>query len=297
MLALAVDLPASPAPDWKPTTWHGEKAWESTSSGWTAIVSEERARLVSITDAGENLLYAPPKGSVSWGGHRCWLGPQSGWKPDWPPAADWEASAAASVQAAGTLLTVTHPQTDAQYPALSRTYQWRGGVLHCKLSWQGGLHYSIHILQLPQWSVVHVRRAVAKGLPLGYAWPQSSGPTETITGVALPGGVSRVDGDEVTLWHANLTAKIAFAPQEITAEIGAYQLKLRRGAVSGVAAVSPNLGLLTQVYLGDWENPFVEIEQLSPFADGGSAAFEILIEPIRPKALEGASRNNMLPNK
>ena len=268
------------------TSWQGEKAWASTSSGWTAVVSGERSRLVAIADAvtGVNLLFATPaKDPVSWGGHRCWLGPQSGWKKNWPPPVDWEASAAGHVVASGTLLTVTHPQTDAAYPELSRTYQWRGGVLHCDLRWQGGRHHAIHILQLPPWSLVHVRRAATNELPFGYAWPQSIGPVETLTGGALSDEVSRVDGDEVTLWHANLGTKVAFAPQEITAVIGAYQLKMRRGKASGITATSPNLGLLTQVYLGDLENPFVEIEQLSPYAHGESAALEILIEPIRPK--------------
>lgn len=286
MPALAFDLPASIASDWKETTWQGEKAWESTSSGWTAVVSAERSRLVAITDAatGENLLFATPtKDAVSWGGHRCWLGPQSGWKANWPPPVDWEASAADQVVASGTLLTVTHPRTDGAFPVLLRTYQWREGVLHCDLRWQGGRHHAIHILQLPPWSLVHVRRAVTKDLPLGYAWPQTSKPFETLTDVVLPAGISRVDGDAVTLWHANLSAKVAFTPQEISAEIGKYQLKMRRGTVSGVTENSPDFGLLTQVYLGDWQNPFVEIEQLSPYADGAGAAMEILVEPIRPK--------------
>jgi hypothetical protein len=292
MPALAVPLSASDASDWKQMIWQGEKAWESTSAGWTAIVSEERSRLVGIVDTvtGDNLLFAPPtKGAVSWGGHRCWLGPQSGWKTDWPPPVDWEASAADQVVASGALLTVTHPQTDDGYPGLSRTYQWRGGVLHCELRWQGGRRHAIHILQLPSWSLVHVRRAVTKDLPFGYAWPQSTGTVEALTDKALPDGVSRVEGDKVMLWHANITAKVAFAPQEIVAEIGKHQLKMRRGLVSGCTEKSPDFGLLTQVYVGDWQNPFVEIEQLSPYADGADAFMEILVEPGRPKQLPVAA--------
>jgi hypothetical protein len=288
MPVLAVDLPVSDASDWKQTAWQGEKAWKSTSSGWTAVVSEERSRLVAITDnvTGENLLFAPPtKDSASWGGHRCWLGPQSVWRTAWPPPVDWEASAADHVEASGTLLTITLPHADAAFPILVRTYQWREGVIHGNLSWQGGHHHAIQILQLPPWSIVHVRREIGKDLPLGYGLPQSSGPSDTLTDVPIPGGVSRLDGDQVALWHANITTKVAVAPQEITAEIGHYQLKMRRGALIGVTETAPDFGLLTQVYLGDWQNPFVEIEQLSPYAAGTGAAMEILVEPIRPKQL------------
>lgn len=293
MPALAFDPPTSIASDWKQTTWQGENAWESSSSGWKAVVSAERSRLVAIVDdgAGENLLFATPtKKSISWGGHRCWLGPQSGWKADWPPPVDWEASAAAHIEASGPLLAVTHPHTECAYPALTRTYQWRGGVLHCGLAWQGGRHHAIQILQLPSWSIVHVSRAVTKDLPFGYAWPQSSGPVETLTDVVLPDGVGRVDGDKVTLWHANVSTKVAFAPQEIIAEIGDYQLKMRRGTASGVTEASPDLGLLTQVYLGDPHDPFIEIEQLSPYANGASATVEILVEPVRPRHLSKAAQ-------
>lgn len=271
---------AAPNPDWQQTTWNGEKAWESTSSEWTAIVSEERSRLVSIarTEGGANLLYASPKTSSSWGGHRCWLGPQTKWKANWPPPADWEASAAADIKVFKTLLTVSHPHADADYPALTRSYQWRDGVLHCGVSWQGDYHHAIHILQVPQWSIIHVRRAVQTVVPLGYSFFDSIG---NLTNVDVPAGISRTDGDDVTLWHANTTAKIAFSPQEITADIGDYQLKMRHGKLIGVESVSPDLGLLTQIYLGDWQNPFVEIEQLSPFGSKQPAVCEILVEPTR----------------
>src|SRR5437763_639049 len=74
-------------PQWSKMTWAGEAAWEASSSGWTAVVSAERGRLVSIApvETGDNLLFTSPKDSISWGGHRCWLGPQAGWKSIWPP--------------------------------------------------------------------------------------------------------------------------------------------------------------------------------------------------------------------
>ena len=270
--------------DWHQTIWNDEKAWESTSSGWTAIVSEERSRLVSLAEAdhGENLLYVSSKDAMSWGGHLCWLGPQSQWKDNWPPAMDWERSSATAVRASRTLLTVTHPHTDLKYPGLTRSYQWRKGVLHCNLSWQGGYHHAIHIVQVPRWSIIHLHRAITKDFPLGYGMPKFSGPIETLADVAIHGEVGRVDGDRMTLWHANLSEKIAVEPQELIAEIGDHQLKIRRGAESGCTEAAPDHGLLTQVFVGDWQNPFIELEQLSPYANNNSAECEILIEPLRP---------------
>ncbi len=281
--SFATDLTVAPSADWKQTTWGGEKAWTSTSAGWTAIVSEERARLVCLAPASSgsegNLLYASAKASISWGGHRCWLGPQSEWKTAWPPPADWEASAAASLSASGTRLTVVHPHTEADYPPLSRSYEWRGGVLHCGVNWQGGHHHAVHILQVPQSSVIHVRRLVRKDLPLGYALLPVFNRPKALTTTELARDISRVEGDEITLRHKNVTEKIGFAPQEITADIGDWQLKMRPGVATDVTMLLPDLGLLTQVYLGDRENPFIEIEQLSPFGDNRPATCEILIEP------------------
>jgi hypothetical protein len=280
---------ADPAENWRPTTWDGEAAWEAASAGWMAIVSEGRARLVSIAPvgSGDNLLFASSKASISWGGHRCWLGPQAEWKGIWPPPHDWEASAAAAVKAHGPILTVTLPHTDTTYPALTRSYEWRAGVLHCRFSWKGERHHAIQILQLPQWAILRIQRIVRPDLPLGYALLPISGRTTMTTQQPMAPGVGRIEGNEVTLWHANVTEKIAFARQELRAELGTYQLKMRPGNDDGMAASAPNLGLLTQVYLGDWQNPFVELEQLSPFGGNGAATSEILIEPVKPSRNTG----------
>ena len=277
-------LRAEPISDWRPTTWDGESAWEASSSDWTAIVSEGRARLVSLAPvgSGENLLFAPPKASISWGGHRCWLGPQSEWKAIWPPPRDWEASAAALVKAGGPILTVILPHTDTNYPPLTRSYEWRAGVLRCRLSWQDARRHAIQILQMPQWTTIHVHRAVQPDLPLGYALLPISGRTTLETRQEMASGAGRVEGDEVTLWHANVTEKLAFARQELTAKLGPYQLKMRRGDDDGTTASAPDLGLLTQIYLGDWQNPFVELEQLSAFGSDKLASSVILIEPSHP---------------
>ncbi|MBN8711302.1 MAG: hypothetical protein J0I10_18110 [Verrucomicrobia bacterium] len=282
LVLLAVIFVASlPASEWTPVLWRGEKAWQSTSQGWIATVSEERSRLVSITRVGEgrNLLYESSREGISWGGHRGWLGPQSAWQPAWPPPRDWESSAALRVAVSGSLLTLTHPHVDPQYPALTRAYEWRGDVLHCRLSWRGGRFYGIHIVQLPRGAVVSVRRAVTPELPLGYALVPIYQRPNILIDVPLARAVSRVDGDSVTLRHANQSEKVAFFPQTIFARIGKYRLQMQRGDQSGFSSSEPDMGLLTQVYLGDRLNPFIEIEQLSPYVKGRAASTEMLLRP------------------
>lgn len=279
---LAVIFVASlPASDWTPVLWRGEKAWQSASQGWVATVSEERSRLVSITRLGEgsNLLYESSREGISWGGHRGWLGPQSAWQPAWPPPRDWESSAASRVVVSGSLLTLTHPRLDPQYPALTRTYEWQGDVLHCRLSWRGGRFYGIHIVQLPRGAVVTVQRAVTPDLPLGYALVPIYRRPNILTDVPIARAVSRINGDAVTLRHANQSEKVAFFPQTIFARIGKYRLQMQRGDQSGFSSSEPDMGLLTQVYLGDRINPFIEIEQLSPYARGRAVSTEMLLRP------------------
>lgn len=281
----ATSLDGAPATDWQRTNWRGEKAWTSTSAGWTAIVSEDRARLVSITPArgGSNLLYESTQASVSWGGHRCWLGPQSKWKAAWPPPPDWEASGAAQVCATGKRLIVTHHQTDPNYPQLSRSYEWRGGVLHCGVNWQGGSHHAVQILQVPQSAIIQVRRTVRSDLPLGYALlPIQNRPVAQRTSRIAP-NIGRHRGETLSLKHANEIEKIGLAPQEIIAVVDGYQLKMRAGMNAGVTTTLPDFGLLSQVYLGGQHEPFIEIEQLSPLGGDRPSSCEILVEPIRRK--------------
>ncbi len=283
LLTLALGLISSlAAAEWTPVLWRGEKAWQSTSQGWVATVSQERSRLVAITRAGEqrNLLYESSRDGISWGGHRAWLGPQADWRPAWPPPRDWESSAATRVKASGALLTLTHPHTDPQYPSLTRTYEWRGDALHCRLSWQGGKFYGIHIVQLPRDAVVTVRRAAMPSLPLGYALVPIYRRPGTLTDTPLARAVSRITGDVVTLRHANHTEKAAFFPQTILARIGKYRLQMERGEQSGFSPFSPDMGLLTQVFLGDRLNPFIEIEQLSPYAKSRAVTTEVLLRPL-----------------
>lgn len=276
--------------------WRGEQAWASSSKGWTAIVSEGRARLVAIMPfgSGENLLFAELKNDFSWGGHRFWLGPQSAWTAVWPPPKDWEMSPAAKVEATGPVLRVEHPRTDAIYPGLMRTYEWRSGVLHCAVSWSDARFHGIHILQLPTRSVVHVRRKITPELPLGYVLLTIFRRNGPLIDREVSPAVATVDGDEIALRSTGTSEKIGVPPQDIVAEIGDYRLTMRRGEMSGMAETTPDLGMLTQVFLGSGESLFTEIEQLTPFAAPGLAMSEILVEPgLREHRPGPAPRNPM----
>ena len=274
------------AAEWRAATWQGERAWASSSRGWTAIVSEERARLIALTPPGAatNLLFAELKNEFSWGGHRFWLGPQATWVSPWPPPADWERSAAARVDAEDSVLRVTHPRTNANYPQIVRTYAWRGGVLHCTASWSDARFQGIHVVQIPASAVVRVKRRVSESLPLGYVLLPIYRRNGLLTDRAVSPAVAKVEGDDITLRGSNVTEKIGVPPQEIVAEIGTHRLTLRRGTMTGMSSNRPDLGMLTQVFLGSEESVFTEIEQLTPLGGEGEAMSEILIEPgfLRP---------------
>lgn len=269
------------ASDWQPVEWRGEKAWAANCAGWTAIVSEERARLVSLTppDGGDNLLFSELKNEISWGGHRFWLGPQTGWAAVWPPPPDWETSPAARIEQEGAVLRVVHSRTDASYPGLERTYAWHGGVLHCTATWSGERFHGVHILQIPPDAVVRVKRKITRTLPLGYVLLPIYLRDGLLTDRELSPAVGQVEGDTITLRGTGVGEKIGVFSQSIVAEIGAYQLTMRRGKMTGMSEATPDLGLLTQVFLGSNESMFTEIEQLTPFGGGGVAVSEILIEP------------------
>lgn len=268
---------------WHKTLWNGEKAWMAAHAGWIATVSEERARLISLAPVnGRSILFADTREAISWGGHRFWLGPQEKWFLSWPPPADWEASAAALVTVSGGRLELAHPHTDARYPQIARAYFWKDGVLHCEARWRGEPYYAIQILQVPQWSLVHVRGEKSTAFPSGYGLPTIfRRPAKNDGEIAR--GVVRRDGDRLTLWHANVAEKIGVPAQEIVAEIGEFRLAMRPGQSSGISSRRPEGGMLTQVFLGDWENPFIEIEQLSGYGGETPSVFEILIEPSRAK--------------
>lgn len=279
---------------WTRTEWRGEQAWVSVSGrGWTAIVSAERARLIALMPpgGGTNMLFADQKDEFSWGGHRFWLGPQTAWSAPWPPPSDWETSPADRIEAENATLKLAHRRTNPDYPAITRTYEWRREVLHCTAAWNDSRFHGIHILQMPPETVVRVKRAVSDRFPVGYVLlPVYKRPGVFTDREASP-VVARVDGDEITLRNAKVTEKIGVPRQPIVAELGGYRITMRRGAERGMSDKEPDMGMLTQVFLGSDRSVFTEIEQLTPMGGSGESVSEILIEAGTPARVAAALRN------
>lgn len=284
----ATPVVAGSPSEWSRISFQGEPAWVSISEGWAAVVSEERGRLIYFGEekTGENLLYAPvPKDSTeSWGGHRCWLGPQDRWEPVWPPIADWEASPSSEVEINAEQLILHAPHTVNSYPAISRRYYWRGQTLCCRGEWRkAGTEpfQGVHILQLPKEAVVKARIERSPDLTHGFALLT---PGKTPSFLAefdrdLPGVHAK--GDTIILTADGWEEKIGVVPQTLVCKINNYELVLARGEQFGHVTGEWDRGLSTQIYLGAdaYFCPFVEVEQLSSLLDPGegTAGFEILI--------------------
>jgi hypothetical protein len=283
----AADLPTA----WQSTQWHGERAMMSSSSGWKAIVSLERGRLVHFGPAGSetNLVFAPATRDdpAGWGGDRVWLGPQVQWSKIWPPPNAWEHSGAESFNVSAGTLRLIMPDAGDGWPRLTRTYSWNGKVLLSRVELSGGTRSAqvIHIVQIPRQSVVNVTAGPGKNAPLGYVQLASSAAPRFATDFAPPPQVT-ANGRALTLRHIGRVQKLGFTPQPLKAREAPLEFTVRRGVQSGTVVDEPDAGFFTQVYLGGPE-PFIELEQLSPsFPPGSVASFAIELEGI---VIEGDS--------
>ncbi|MEO6995347.1 MAG: hypothetical protein ABI273_17205, partial [Lacunisphaera sp.] len=252
---------------WQPTQWQGERAMLSTSSGWKAIVSLERGRLVHFGPAGSetNLVFAPKTRDdpVGWGGDRVWLGPQAKWSKFWPPPVAWEQSGAESMSVAAGKLRLVMPEAGDGWPRLTRTYHWNGKVLVCGVELIGGTRSAqvIHIVQVAQQTLVNVTASPSKDAPLGYVQLPSTATPRFTTDFAPPPQVT-AKGRALTLRQSGRVQKLGFIPQPLTAQEGSLRFIIRRGEQHGIVASEPDAGFFTQVYLSGRES-FIELEQLS----------------------------------
>lgn len=272
---------------WQPTQWQGERALISTSSGWKAIVSLERGRLVHFGPAGSdaNLVFAPTTRDdpAGWGGDRVWLGPQTQWSQIWPPPAAWEHSGAESFNASSGTLRLVMPDAGDGWPRLARTYSWNGKVLACGVELSGGTRSAqvIHIVQVPRQAVVNVTASPGKIAPHGYVQLTSSVAPRFATDFPPPPQVT-ANGRALTLRHTDRVQKLGFTPQALNAHETTLGFTVSRGEQHGTIAGEPDAGFFTQVYLGGPE-PFIELEQLSPsFSPGADASFTIELEGRAP---------------
>jgi len=265
-LALVVGARAATPPTWEAITWYGERALASTSAGWRAVVSLERARLMAFGPAGSdaNLLLAPPTRANRnmLGGHRLWLGPQSAW--GWPPPAAWEYKEPESWQADGGTLRLVMGDAGDGWPRLTRVYAWDGPRLACRAEITGGTR-AVQIAQ-PE-----------AAFPAGYVeLPSTAGPFAAE--FAVPPHVARA-GDSIRLHHIAQVMKFGFRPQTLAGEDAGRPLRVRRGPMSGTPAGAPDEGFFSQVYLSGPDGNFIELEQLSPlFAAGAPASFTVILD-------------------
>lgn len=265
---MAFGSSASSSFPWQPASWQGEPALVSVAGAWKAVVSIPRARLVYFGPvAGEpNLLFSTPtlEDPAGWAGHRLWLGPQKDWSVVWPPPPAWEQSAAASVaETAGTLELVLFPAGDG-WPELTRTYAWSASGLVCGARLHGGAREAqvIHIVQVPQRARISAAAYPHAGCSAGYVrLPSAAGPFART--FDPPPHVAR-RGDALELQHLGVVEKLGFGPQPLSARIEGYALHVSRGPESGRALAAPDEGFYSQVYLGRPDEPFIELEQLTP---------------------------------
>lgn len=190
------------------------------------------------------------------GGHILWLGPQSLWH--WPPPLDWQSLDAIAPCSRGTTLHLRHTHSDHRLPRLLRSYAWHGEELVCSSEWEGSesLH-AVHILQIPQQFIVYA--SVCKELESGFAMFEGynlerfpSPPLGVVT-----------DGESLRIRYTGESSKFALAPQTLRAVRGTCALEMSPCLFHPTRQNSPDQGLITQVWRGNAELPFLEIEQLS----------------------------------
>ncbi|MDQ5981081.1 MAG: hypothetical protein QG602_4059 [Verrucomicrobiota bacterium] len=285
LLALAVTAPAA---EWRETKWHGEAAWESRSSGWRAVVSVVRARLMHFGPDGSdvNLLLAPPTrdNPNRLGGHRVWLGPQAQWPGGWPPPAAWEYREPALIGTENeTVLRFVMPSTNDAWPQLTRTYHWDGATLVCGAEFTGGSRPAqiVQIFQVPPAMTAEAAVRPEPDFSAGYVrLPSTAGP---FAARFPPPAHASLSGDTLTLRHTGQVGKYGYRPQPLLGRLDGYELTVSRGTLTGEVVGEPDEGFHTQVYLSGNHEAFGELEQLSPlFAAGKPARFEVRLSARKP---------------
>jgi len=275
------------AADWAQTIWNGEPAYASSAEGWRAIVSVARARLMHFgpDDTDVNLLLAPAsrENRNRLGGHRLWLGPQTEWKSFWPPPGAWEYREPTNVSLAQGQLRLVMPDTQDDWPQLTRTYHWEGPRLVCGAESTGGSRPAqfVQILQVPSGVIVSAEVRPETDFPAGYVrLTSTAGP---FAARFAPPAHASLAGSTLTLRHTGAVGKFGFRPQTLAGRIDGYELRVGRGAQTGEEVGQPDEGFHAQVYLSEGREGFVELEQLSPlFAPGKPARFEMVLSGRKP---------------
>jgi len=281
-IALLLAALALAASEWSPARWRDESAWAASAGAWTATVSVERGRLVSLRhrDGGE-LLHVDGRPLAELrstrgvlGGHISWLGPQRDWW--WPPLAEWEGDPPVTVDEADGWLEIRLAAGTDAFPPLVRRYRWRDGALLAVLAWSGQGHYAMHIVQVPLTATVTLADDSARTYGL---------PDDLYTPLAKPidhAGIELQADGRVRVFPAATSRKHMVPPRPILSCLPwGGTLLLEAGATTGVIDGLPDRGLLTQIFT-DPAATYIEIEQMSPLLAGEASAEVRLIPGLAP---------------
>lgn len=254
-------------------------------------MSLDRGRLsyFGTREETHNLLYAPSGPDLAqlhtWGGHRFWLGPQKSWARNWPPPSDWELAPSRLWHVSGAKLFLTVSHNDPSLPQLYREYDWDGAAFRVNGAWSGGQYQAIHIFQLPVTASVEVSESPTKKSPQGFALlPIGSRKDIMLHFAGLPLMVDKIDKGKLRVQNIKVEEKLGFSPQTLVVKEGEWGFLLERGPIEGTVVRTPDHGFLSQVYVGDALNPYLEAEQLSPVLASGSKqlnAFSVTLVPFR----------------
>lgn len=260
-----------PSGNWRAVSERGRILWQADAGNWRAEVDPSRGRLSYLgPKQGPNFLSSPsaPPDNLQFGGHRAWLGPQSEWKPFWPPPQNWESSPARSVTLRRPeLLEIESPAGKGDAVSIRRTYRWlKNSRLECGVSWQESSsvgRQSMQIFQLKEGVVFEARAKPAGETPRGFVrLPIGPRPT-TARNFAWPAHASR-SGTHIQLQRRSQEEKLGFRTQKLIARWPGGEIVLHPGRITGRVSGEPDKGYNSQIYLGADERPAVEFEQLSP---------------------------------
>lgn len=289
-LALSATLDVD-AGNWRYTPGNDgvSSVWTAESGNWRAEVDPLRGRLSYLGPKdGPNLLNRPvisPK-SPDFGGHRVWLGPQSDWKPFWPPPPNWETQPAALVRLRSRdRLELVSPRGPGKAVAIRRTYRWKGnGVFECEVSWEEKTkqgRQAMQIFQLAHGAVLEARPTPTTEAPHGYVRLPIGTRLTTEKHFKEPEQVTR-GGNRLLLRRKSKEEKLGFPVQMLIARWPKFELRLKPGSHFGRTTGEPDGGYNSQIYLGSDAVPLIEMEQLSPrllpWLPGGRVSQTVLVE-------------------
>jgi hypothetical protein len=278
------------AQEWSRICWNDEPAWQSECRGWKAVVSVARGRLVFWgRSGGENILYVSRKAEPlntsdpnppSWGGHRVWLGPQSLWNSGWPPPRSWEYAPAQKVGVGEGKLSLGVAATGV-FPGWIRSYVWKEGALQNSVEWDGASRalYAFQVFALRPEVCARVNAPVSAQLPKGMAllpiWERPGVRRQ----FDLPLACVTRKGDVVIVNVTKQRQRIGVPAVDIDCLSPWGNFSVRRLAEGeGIPAED---GLETQIYAGDANSFFLEVEQLSLLMKSrhGPARFTVVLRP------------------